>query len=190
MMETTDGRTSTDAGRQAIKEQVRAFITDEVTFDSPDVRVQDDSPLLSGVLDSLALMELVAFIEREYGVEVDDADMTMDHFKDVEAIAAYVEGKRRPGTPVNRTAEAGGPRTEDDDMTIDSTTVRRKDEDGDWHDLQAVHCPHCDCTYHQAADDPTIVWDPGKAWDEGCTDRECHCHAEPVIGSRRASQPA
>jgi hypothetical protein len=63
---------------------------------------------------------------------------------------------------------------------------RRRDDESDWHDLVQQSCPHCGCGYFVAKDDPAIVWDPGKAWDAGCTDRSCHCHTEPVIGTRRA----
>jgi hypothetical protein len=63
--------------------------------------------------------------------------------------------------------------------------TRRRDEFSDWHDLAPDRCPHCGCRYYRAADDPDIVWDPGRAWDEGCADRRCHCHTEPVVGSRR-----
>lgn len=63
---------------------------------------------------------------------------------------------------------------------------RRRDEESDWHDLVADHCPHCGCGFFKAADDPGLVWDPGAAYDEECSDRECHCHEDPVIGARRA----
>ena len=63
--------------------------------------------------------------------------------------------------------------------------ARRRDEESDWHDLDSANCPQCTCEYFVAKDDAEIVWDPGKAWDEGCTDRECHCHAEPVVGAHR-----
>lgn len=66
--------------------------------------------------------------------------------------------------------------------------IRRRDEDSEWHDLAPAPCPHCGCTYYYAVDDPEIVWDPERAWDEDCTDRECHCHTAAVIGARRGDQ--
>jgi hypothetical protein len=64
---------------------------------------------------------------------------------------------------------------------------RRRDEESDWHDLVADRCPHCGCEFFVAKDDPSIVWDPGRAWEDHCSDRECHCHVAPVIGARRTS---
>ena len=63
--------------------------------------------------------------------------------------------------------------------------ARRRDEDSDWHDLVPGRCANCGCTYFSARDDPEILWEPGRAWDESCTARECSCHTQPVIGARR-----
>lgn len=68
---------------------------------------------------------------------------------------------------------------------IGPLSPRRRDEESEWHDLVRQECPHCGCEFFVAADDPELVWDPGRAWDDGCSDRDCHCHAEPVVGSRR-----
>ena len=62
---------------------------------------------------------------------------------------------------------------------------RRRDAESDWHDVVKDVCPHCGCTFHRADDDSGMVWDPGRAWDEGCRDRACHCHEDPVIGEPR-----
>ena len=64
--------------------------------------------------------------------------------------------------------------------------VRRRDEEGDFHGLMPSACPLCGCTIQVAEDDPSILWEPGSAWDEGCGDRDCRCHTDPVIGARRA----
>jgi hypothetical protein len=64
--------------------------------------------------------------------------------------------------------------------------VRRRDEEGDFHDLTPAPCADCGCTYFQAADDPEIIWEPERSWDEHCRDRECHCHVAAVIGERRS----
>jgi hypothetical protein len=62
---------------------------------------------------------------------------------------------------------------------------RRRDADSDWHDLRPMPCADCGCTHFVARDDPELIWEPGAAWEETCTDRACHCHLDPVIGIRR-----
>lgn len=62
--------------------------------------------------------------------------------------------------------------------------TRRRDEESDWHDLVLDRCARCGCTIYRAKDDPELIWEPGSAWDEGCEDRACTCHVDPVIGMR------
>jgi len=69
--------------------------------------------------------------------------------------------------------------------TPERVPARRRDEFSDWHDLLSASCPSCGCTYFFAKDDPAIVWEPERAWDEGCRDRECRCHTQALIGQRR-----
>lgn len=63
--------------------------------------------------------------------------------------------------------------------------ARRRDDFSEWHDLVPANCSDCGCEHYVAKDDPSIVWEPGRAWDEGCTDRDCYCHSDPLIGVRR-----
>lgn len=69
--------------------------------------------------------------------------------------------------------------------TPDQLPPRRRDHLSDWHDLVAFDCPDCGCTCFRAQDDPEIIWEPERAWDESCRDRTCHCHTAAVIGMRR-----
>jgi hypothetical protein len=63
--------------------------------------------------------------------------------------------------------------------------VRRRDEEMELHDVVPASCGSCTCEHVVARDDHEIVWEPGRAWGEGCSDRACHCHVDPVIGRRR-----
>jgi hypothetical protein len=72
-------------------------------------------------------------------------------------------------------------------MSVDPSIQqpRRRDEEGDFHELVDGSCSKCGCMQFLARDDNSIVWEPGSAWDETCSDRSCSCHTEPVIGARR-----
>jgi methoxymalonate biosynthesis acyl carrier protein len=54
----------------------------------------DDNLLLSGMIDSHAVVELIAFIEEEFGVDVNPGNVTIKNFRTVNAIAAYIEQQR------------------------------------------------------------------------------------------------
>lgn len=69
-------------------------------------------------------------------------------------------------------------------MDADIDAPRRRDEEGDFHKLSPDTCQDCGCTFYRAEEDASLIWEPGAAWDEGCRNRSCHCHNEPVIGAR------
>ncbi|HMI47881.1 MAG TPA: hypothetical protein VK481_04360 [Gemmatimonadaceae bacterium] len=53
------------------------------------VRVQADTPLFAGrLLDSLKVLELIAFTEEAIGRAIPDSQMRMDNFQTVTRIAA------------------------------------------------------------------------------------------------------
>jgi acyl carrier protein len=49
----------------------------------------------SGALDSMAFVDLLAQIEREFGVEVALGDIEMDNFRSIGRIAGFIETRRR-----------------------------------------------------------------------------------------------
>jgi acyl carrier protein len=49
-----------------------------------------DNLLESGIIDSLGALELVTFMEQEFSVTVDDADLTPENFQTIECMARFV----------------------------------------------------------------------------------------------------
>lgn len=73
---------------------IEQFIVEEVAAGRGiDSIGPDDDLLATEVLDSQATLELVAFLEERFGVEVDDDDLVPENFKSVNAIAAFAERK-------------------------------------------------------------------------------------------------
>jgi acyl carrier protein len=78
-----------------IEDRLRAFIVDELRNGWVPAEVTDDLPLIrSGVVDSMGLFELVAMLEREFGIEVHDDELVLDHFETVSTVAAFVRSKQ------------------------------------------------------------------------------------------------
>lgn len=71
---------------------IAQFLVDEVGVRSP--LEHDEDLLATDQLDSQGMMELVAFIEESFAIEVGDADLTPENFKSVDAIASYVTSKQ------------------------------------------------------------------------------------------------
>lgn len=76
--------------RDTIAERVRAFVADGFVLD-PGAALADDTPLLQGRIDSVGLMELVTFVEDEFGVELAYEDIDEEHLGTIGRIAALVE---------------------------------------------------------------------------------------------------
>ena len=76
-------------------EKIKQFIVEEFM---PDVEVSDlesDYDLLEGgVVDSLGLLKVVAWLETEFDIGVDDAELGPESFRTVDAIKAFVDQAR------------------------------------------------------------------------------------------------
>jgi acyl carrier protein len=78
-----------------IKERIRQFIITKHLKGSPRAAVQDNTRLQSsGILDSLAIVMVVIFVEEEFGIEVSAVELTVDNFDSIDAIAALVAQKK------------------------------------------------------------------------------------------------
>ena len=73
-----------------VSDRIREFITADVMLDV-DAKIDDDTQLLDGILDSLALMQLVAFLEEEFDTEIDDTEVTAENFRTVADIGRLVD---------------------------------------------------------------------------------------------------
>ena len=73
---------------------IRDYITRELVQDPAVLPLTNTTPLLdSGIVDSLGLLTLVVFIQEQFGIEVDYADIVPENFESVDAICAYVSSR-------------------------------------------------------------------------------------------------
>jgi acyl carrier protein len=57
--------------------------------------LQNDTPLLeTGILDSLALLRLLVFLEQEFSIQVDDFELIPDNFNSINAICLYIRSQQ------------------------------------------------------------------------------------------------
>ena len=71
---------------------LRDYIRRQFLFDE-SADLGDEDPLFPDVIDSLGVMEVVDFVEKQYGVTVDEDDLLADNFKSLTAIGALVDSK-------------------------------------------------------------------------------------------------
>lgn len=77
------------------EDRLRAFITRDLNAGQRPSELPDDLPLIeNSVIDSLGIFEMVQFIEREFGVAVDDEDLVLENFGTIRDIARLVGSKQ------------------------------------------------------------------------------------------------
>ena len=76
------------------REAVRQFIV--TNFFVPDEHaLGDDTSLLDqGIVDSTGVLELTAFIEEQFSIKVDDADIVPENLDTIGGILAFIGRKR------------------------------------------------------------------------------------------------
>ena len=75
-----------------IATQIRDFIAVNLLYSDNGFRYSDGASFLEqGIVDSVGIMELVAFVEECFKFTVQDEDITPDNFDSVGSLTLYVE---------------------------------------------------------------------------------------------------
>ena len=74
-----------------MKEKIRAFITTNFYVADPAQLGDETSLLDGGIVDSTGVLEIITFIESEFGIQVAPADMLPENLDSIARIAGYVE---------------------------------------------------------------------------------------------------
>lgn len=78
------------------KVQVREYIVDNFLFGDAEPLTSDAMSLLDGgIIDSVGVMELVAFLEQDFEISVDDNDLIPENLDSVENLVAYITRKKQ-----------------------------------------------------------------------------------------------
>lgn len=74
---------------------IERFIVDEIMLADSQTRIDPTESLISsGVLDSLALLRLIAFLEEQMGVTVEDSEVIPENFETINDIKAFIDRKK------------------------------------------------------------------------------------------------
>ena len=80
-----------------IKSRVRAFVQENFLYAMPDFELGDDDRLLErGVIDSMGVAEMIAFVETELGISTSDDEVSEANYGSLTAIARFVLAKQQP----------------------------------------------------------------------------------------------
>ncbi len=77
-----------------IESRVRQFIADNFLFGDDANTLTDKQSLLdAGLIDSTGILQLVAFLESDFGIRIADAEIVPDNLDTIGTIVRYVARK-------------------------------------------------------------------------------------------------
>ncbi|MGI9541967.1 MAG: acyl carrier protein [Cyclobacteriaceae bacterium] len=75
-----------------MKDIIINYILEQLLVGRGEVQLAAEDDLLgSGLIDSMGMMSLIAFVENQFELKVPPQDMTIENFMNVEAIANYLD---------------------------------------------------------------------------------------------------
>ena len=77
-----------------IKQSIREFVETSFLFrDGREALADDQSLLGEGLIDSTGILELVSFLETDFGIVVEDQEIIPENLDSIALIAAYIDFK-------------------------------------------------------------------------------------------------
>ena len=87
-----------------IQERVKQFVVENFYVTDPSELTDDTSLITSGFVDSTGMLEVIAFLESEYGIDIEDQETVPENLETIGRVAAFVTRKRLAAPA--RTAQA------------------------------------------------------------------------------------
>jgi acyl carrier protein len=80
----------------ANKQIIKDFIQSELVKERGPFSLEDNDNLIErGVIDSLGIMKLLAYLEETFSISISDDELIPDNFETIDAISAFVVSKQR-----------------------------------------------------------------------------------------------
>jgi acyl carrier protein len=75
--------------------KVRGFVQENFLYMHSNFHLADDDRLLDkGVIDSMSIVEMISFVEREFGVNATEEEISDANFGSLAGIARFVSDKQ------------------------------------------------------------------------------------------------
>jgi acyl carrier protein len=81
-----------------ITERIRQFLVEHFPSARKQALGDDDHLLANGVVDSLGILDLVAYLEREFGITITDDDLVPEHFESLGRMSRFVQDRLSVGS--------------------------------------------------------------------------------------------
>lgn len=78
----------------SVAARVTGFFTEVRGLPPEKVPAPDASLMDEGYLDSLTMLEFVAYLEETFGIQLGDEDIMPDNFESIDSVVRLVDGKQ------------------------------------------------------------------------------------------------
>lgn len=78
-----------------VENKIRKFLAENfVLSDQVDQLGSSDSFLENGIIDSTGILELVFFVEDQFGIQIDTSEVVPENFDSIDYLSAYIRRKQ------------------------------------------------------------------------------------------------
>lgn len=78
-----------------MENKIRGFLADNFILSEQLAQLGgDDSFLENGIIDSTGILELIFFIEEQFGIQIDASEVLPENFDSINRLVAYIQRKQ------------------------------------------------------------------------------------------------
>jgi acyl carrier protein len=77
----------------SLEKELRSFVADNFPFGDVEGFSNEDSLTERGILDSTGVLELVGFLEKAYGITVQDRELIPKNLDSIDGLVRFLERK-------------------------------------------------------------------------------------------------
>lgn len=78
-----------------MENKIRGFLADNFILSEQLAQLgNDDSFLENGIIDSTGILELIFFVEEQFGIQIDASEVLPENFDSINRLVAYIQQKQ------------------------------------------------------------------------------------------------
>jgi len=81
-----------------ITDRIKQFLVEHFPSARKHPLADDEHLLANGIVDSLGILDLVGYLEREFGITITDEDLVPEHFESLRRITKFVHDRMGVGS--------------------------------------------------------------------------------------------
>ena len=78
----------------AANSKIREYIVSTFLFGDGSRLTDETSFMENGILDSTGMLELISFVEQEFGISIDPSELVPDNLDSIRNLTAFIERKK------------------------------------------------------------------------------------------------